>query len=102
MTIKNSSDRVVSDVTVKGKFLFLTRFAFACSLFTVASPALVGQTFTRVAVPVSQTVPERAATSMLIEEAARRCPGAAAPVVAPGALAPIGPNQQVVVLANRH
>ena len=101
MTIKNSNDRVVSDVPVKGKFLFLAGFAFACSLFTVALPALVSQTFTRVVVPVSQTVPERAATSMLIEEAARRSPGASAPVVAPGALASLGPNQQAVVLANR-
>ena len=75
-----------------------------CALISSAATAqTVGaQTATlRVAVPIHQTLQERAATQMFVEEAAKRTPGGTAATISAGPLRTASPGDEIVLLAQR-
>jgi hypothetical protein len=72
------------------------------SLCMFVSSTALSQTATlRVAVPTHQTVQERAATAMFVEEAAKRTPGSVAASVSAGQLKSAGAGDETVLLAQR-
>jgi hypothetical protein len=81
--------------------LSLPRSAAALASLLAASCCFGQSDFTRVVVPSVQTVAEKTATAMLVEETERRTSSGVMPKIETGPFAAIGAGEDVVVLAER-
>jgi hypothetical protein len=78
------------------------RSSAGVALLSLAAATATAQSdFTRVIVPAGQTLPEKTATAVLVEETASRVAPSGAPRVETGPITPLAPGEDPVLLAER-